>query len=142
MSKPRFRWWGYMKSAIRAYPELCDKLQTMKNQSITLNYSFSAGGSGVSRTAEAAALRELTGIEAVEYDTVRRAIENTGKLKNGAERQALIDMVFFKQSHSLEGAAMALFVSYQTAKRWHNDFILEAGKCYGLLDGNFRRYAQ
>lgn len=37
---------------------------------------------------------------------------------------------------------MALFVSYQTAKRWHNDFILEAGKCYGLLDGNFRRYAQ
>ena len=66
MSKPRFRWWGYMKSAIRAYPELCDKLQTMKNQSITPNYSFSAGGGGVSSTAEAAALRELTGIETVE----------------------------------------------------------------------------
>lgn len=90
MSKPRFRWWGYMKSAIRAYPELCDKLQTMKNQSITPNYSFSAGGGGVSRTAEAAALRELTGIEAVEYDAVRRAIENTGKLKNGAERKPLL----------------------------------------------------
>lgn len=135
MSKPRYRWWGYMTNTLRAYPELCAKLQQLKEQHITANYEPSGGGKGgISRPTESAALAELRGTEGKEYNAVRQAIEYTSKLRNGAERNALIDMVFFKKSHSLEGAAIALFISYSTAKRWHKEFILAVADFYGLLD--------
>lgn len=41
-------------------------------------------------------------------------------------------MVFFEQTHTLQGAALALNVSYGTAKNWHNDFIKLTAKKYGL----------
>lgn len=135
MSKPRFRWWGYVLAILRAYPELCAKLQQLKEQHITASYEPSGGGKGgISRPTERAALAELRGTEGKEYDAVRQAIEYTSKLRNGAERNALIDMVFFKKSHSLEGAAIALFISYSTAKIWHKEFILAVADFYGLLD--------
>lgn len=124
-----------MMSVLRAYPELCAKLQQLKEQHITVSYEPSGGGKGgISRPTERAALAELRGTEGKEYNAVRQAIEYTSKLRNGAERNALIDMVFFKKSHSLEGAAMALFISYSTAKKWHKEFILAVADFYGLLD--------
>ena len=124
-----------MLAILRAYPELCAKLQQLKEQHITVSYEPSGGGKGgISRPTERAALAELRGTEGKEYDAVRQAIEYTSKLRNGAERNALIDMVFFKKSHSLEGAAIALFISYSTAKRWHKEFILAVADFYGLLD--------
>lgn len=135
MIKPRFRWWGYILAILRAYPELCAKLQQLKDQHITVSYEPSGGGKGgISRPTESAALAELRGTEGKEYNAVRQAIEYTSKLRNGAERNAIIDMVFFKKSHSLEGAAIALFISYSTAKRWHKEFILAVADFYGLLD--------
>lgn len=135
MSKPRYRWWGYVMAILRAYPELCAKLQQLKEQHITVSYEPSGGGKGgIARPTESAALAELRGTEGKEYNAVRQAIEYTSKLRNGAERNALIDMVFFKKSHSLEGAAIALFISYSTAKRWHKEFILAVADFYGLLD--------
>ena len=122
-------------NTLKAYPELCAKLQQLKEQHITVSYEPSGGGKGgISRPTERAALAELRGTEGKEYNAVRQAIEYTSKLRNGAERNALIDMVFFKKSHSLEGAAMALFVSYSTAKKWHKEFILAVADFYGLLD--------
>lgn len=135
MSKPRYRWWGYLLNVLKAYPELCAKLQQLKEPRITVNYDPSRGGKGgISRPTESTALAELRGTEGKEYNAVHQAIEYTSKLRNGAERNALIDMVFFKKSHSLEGAAMALFVSYSTAKKWHKEFILAVADFYGLLD--------
>lgn len=135
MSKPRYRWWGYVLAILRAYPELCAKLRQLKEQHITANYEPSGGGKGgIARPTESAALAELRGTEGKEYNAVRQAIEYTSKLRNGAERNALIDMVFFKKSHSLEGAAIALFIFYSTAKRWHKEFILAVADFYGLLD--------
>lgn len=135
MSKPRFRWWGYVLAILRAYPELCAKLQQLKDQHITASYEPSGGGKGgIARPTESAALAELRGTEGKEYNAVRQAIEYTSKLRNGADRNALIDMVFFKKSHSLEGAALALFISYSTAKKWHKEFILAVADFYGLLD--------
>lgn len=135
MSKPRYRWWGYLLNVLKAYPELCAKLQQLKEQHITANYEPSGGGKGgIARPTESAALAELRGTEGREHRAVRQAIEYTAKLKSGTERNALIDMVFFKKSHSLEGAAMALFISYSTAKKWHKEFILAVADFYGLLD--------
>lgn len=135
MSKPRFRWWGYILAILRAYPELCAKLQQLKDQHITVSYEPSGGGKGgISRPTESAALAELRGTEGREHRAVSQAIEYTAKLKNGAERNALIDMVYFKKTKSMEGAALELFVSYSTAKRWHKEFVIAVAGFYGLLD--------
>lgn len=135
MSKPRFRWWGYILAILRAYPELCAKLQQLKNQHITASYEPSGGGKGgIARPTESAALAELRGTEGKEYNAVRQAIEYTAKLKSGTERNALIDMVYFKKTKTMEGTAVELFISYSTAKRWHKEFVLVVADFYGLLD--------
>lgn len=53
MSKPRYRWWGYSLNVLKAYPELCAKLQQLKEPRITVNYDPSRGGKGgISRPTE------------------------------------------------------------------------------------------
>lgn len=123
MGKTRYKWWGYVKNVIRAYPEHCAQLNDIRTQSITAAYSGVTGNSGPSRTVEAVAMRELPPMERKEYEAVKKTIDKTLRLRDGAQRIQLIEMVFFKRSHTLQGAADALYISYSTAKRWHNKFI-------------------
>lgn len=101
MSRPRYKWWGYVKAMIRAYPSLNGKT--------------------------------CQGTEAVEYAAVCRAKENTSALPDGEDRLRLVDMVFFQQTHTLEGAALEIPCSLRTAQRWHRDFICQVAKEFGLL---------
>ena len=39
MSKPRYRWWGYIRNVIRAYPELKKEYDALHQQSVTANLS-------------------------------------------------------------------------------------------------------
>lgn len=133
MSKTRYKWWGFIKAVIRAYPEHKADLMNMREQSIVPAYGTTGGGSGVSRTAESVALRELPQDEMKEYEAVEKTIQDTLRYQNGTERMKLVEMVFFKRTHTLHGAAMALFVSYGTAKSWHNKFIEQTAKNFGLL---------
>lgn len=100
MSKPRYRWWGYIKSIIRNYPALEGKCC----QGTTLK----------------------------ERMAVKRAIEQTEQLENGKERLQVIELVFFKQTHTLEGAALMVPCHYKTAQGWHNDFIRLVARNYGF----------
>ena len=124
MSKPRYKWWGYIKNVIRAYPGLQKEYNALHEQSITANNSGMPGGAGISRGVENVALREMPKPKQKEYDSVRKAIEVTEYLKTGKERLNLIDLVFWKGSHTLSGAAMALNISYDTAIDYHGDFIM------------------
>lgn len=83
---------------------------------------------------EELAIRELPCTEQREYEAVRRAIETTERYKNGQERLKVVDLVFWKRSHTLEGAALAVHCSTITAKRWHGEFIHTVAKFYGFLD--------
>ena len=67
-----------------------------------------------------------------EYEAVQQAIEKTKLLRNGEERLKLIDLVFFKQSHSLQGACLACYVCDRTGRQWHTDFIRLVGVEMGL----------
>ena len=71
-----------------------------------------------------------------EKRAVECAIEETQKLKTGARRMRIIQMVLMSGSHSLLGAATACYVSYRTAANYHADFIRLVGKnfkCESLL---------
>lgn len=63
-----------------------------------------------------------------EKRAVEKAIETTRQLHSGEERIRLANMVFFEQSHTMEGAGAALYISPRTAQRWHADFIREVGR--------------
>lgn len=81
------------------------------------------GDGGAHRTVESIAIRELPGDDQLEYEAVKRAVDETSRRSDGKERQQLIDMVFWKQTHTINGAAIALHVSERTAREWHRMFI-------------------
>lgn len=124
MSKPRYRWWGYVKNVIRAYPILKREYDDLHEQSITASMSGSGSPGGINRAAEIIAIRELPKPKQKEYDAVRRTILLTEHLRTGKDRLKLIDMVFWKGTHTLSGAAMELNISYDTAIDYHGDFIM------------------
>ena len=71
-----------------------------------------------------------------ESKAVKTAIEETEKLCDGADRMKVIQMVFFKQTHTLQGAALNVPCSYETAKIWTQQFIrlvARSFRCCGLL---------
>lgn len=133
MSKPRYKWWGYVKNVIRAYPDLTAQAKAMKEQQITASYQATGGSSEPGKPVERLALKELPPQEQRELEAVEQTIRTTKNwLPEGKRRLMLIDMVFWKKSHTLCGAADALYISYATAKRWHNAFICLTAENLGL----------
>lgn len=133
MSKPRYGWWSYAKDMIRRYPALCKEYEDLHAQCIIPQYSGMPTGGGNARKVEAVAVRTLEQPYQKELDSVEAAVRFTGSYKDGDERLRLIELVYWKRSHTLTGAAMQCHVDYSTAKRWHNDFIRCVGMFFGLL---------
>jgi len=102
--------------------------------SITASITGMPHGSNVSRTTEAAAIRELPTNSQREYEAVRMAIEATEHYRDSRDRLEVIKLVLWDRSHTLEGAALQIPCSWITAARWHGDFIRLVAKNYGLLD--------
>ena len=134
MSKPRYGWWSYAKYMVRVYPALRREYQELQSQRITQESSVVSGTAGITRTTENAALRQLSPAKQAEYDAVTKAIEATKILKNGKERLAIIDMVFWKKSHNIDGAAYVLNYSGISGERFHRDFLRLVGYYRGLCD--------
>lgn len=134
MSKPRYRWWGYIKNVIRAYPGLKKEYEALHEQSVTANTSGMPGGGEVSRGTENIAIRELPYTKQREYEAVRRAVEYTKHFKNGEERLKIIDLMYWKNSHTLAGAGQKVGYGYDRARQIHQEFVVSVATYYGLLD--------
>lgn len=135
MSRTRYGWWAYVKDMIRRYPALSQEYADLHMQSITADYSGMPHGSGgETRTVENLAMRELPHNAQREYEAVRAAIARTKVLSNGTDRLKIIDLVFWRRSHTLEGAAASIPVSYRQAQRYHAEFILLVAQKFGFLD--------
>lgn len=116
MSRPRYDWWPYVKGMIRRYPALRERL------------------SGIPPPPPGTPARFLETNAQREYEAVRRAIEQTERYRNGRDRLKVIDLVLWKQSHTIEGAAMQVPCSIATAKRYHGDFVRRVAENYGIFD--------
>lgn len=123
MSKPRYKWWGYIKNVIRAYPSLKQEYEALHEQSITPSMSGMPGGGGTSRAVENIAIRELPKEEQREYEAVKKAIEGTLRLDTGEDRIKLIDLAYWKH-HKLKDAAWKCHMSYDTARNYNWEFII------------------
>lgn len=122
MSRPRYHWWGYVKSMIRLFPARVDELRRMQEARTVAGYGVSVGG-GPRRGTEDLATASLGDPVDREVEAVRLAMEETAALPNGHERLMLVDLVFWKQTHTLIGACSACHVSERTGQQWHSDFI-------------------
>ena len=135
--RTRYLWWPYVKNCIRAYPGRCRQMELSDTDSAGMESDINWGPP---RPTERQALRRLrgqfrTGQWQREYDGVRLALADTEKLPDGERRISLIDMVFWKRTHTIQGAAMQCHVSERTAVQWHGDFIRLTEFHMGLLDG-------
>lgn len=134
MSKPKYDWWPYVKGIIRRYPQLKADLRDLHTTSLTASYSSEPHGSGVNRTTENIAVRELPKNNQREYEAVRRAVETTERYKNGLDRLKLIKLMYWDKTHTMQGAALNIPVSYDTAKEWNREFIRLVASHFGLMD--------
>ena len=134
MSKPRYSWWGYVKNIIRQYPALKQEYDSLHEQSVTSSITGMPGSRASSRGTEDVAIRELPYTKQREYEAVRRAVETTKRKTSAHDRLKVIDLVFWKRSHTLDGAAITIPCSYMTARRYHAEFIMLVASYYGLLD--------
>lgn len=132
MSKPRYLWWGYVRNIVREFPKMDQELRDLQSQYITQDVSRIRSGKTNGRSTEEAALRSLRPGRQAEHDAVTKAIEQTKRLPNGTERLKLIDMVFWKQSHTLDGASYALGYSYSRARQLQAEFLRLVGINRGL----------
>lgn len=136
MSTPRYPWWPYVKNMIRRYPALAEEYAALHQQGVTPAYSGMSGGGGDGRPLEQVAARELPGVKQKEFDAVRLAIEQTRQRPNGQARLAVVDYVFWrghKGRRLLAEAAEKGHCSYDTAKKYHREFILLVAQFYGLF---------
>ena len=133
MSKPRYRWWGFVRRMIRDYPSLKYALDLLHEQGTTADISGMPSGSGTSRTVEVLALRQLPEDDQKVYDAVTKAVEIISLRSEGAAKLRLITMMYWSDKPLIaKSAAPRLHISEATAKRWHGEFVRLVGKCYGF----------
>lgn len=78
---------------------------------------------------------DLSRIELLQVYAVKEAIERTEEKPDGAERMELIHRVYWRRNRvTLNRAAMDIYISYSTARRWHYDFCLLVAEAFGLYE--------
>ncbi len=77
---------------------------------------------------------DLSGVALREHEAVKKAVGDTLKLDGGTNRMSVISMVHWKQTHTLEGAALAVPCSRRTAAYWQKEFFERSARNMGLLD--------
>ncbi len=134
MSKPRYDWWPYIKGMIRRYPALAAEYEELKQTKITTQFSGMPHGAGISDPTAAAALRQMSTVNQIEYSAVHNAIETTKTYRDGEARIKVIKLVYWDRTHRLVGAAMEVHSSEPTVIRWHGEFIRLVAQNFGLLE--------
>lgn len=129
MSKPRYKWWGYVRWMVREYPKYRELLLDLKepNVSPVLSHQPKARGT-ISDSTSKLALAQLPPTAQKEYEAVEQAIA-----KADERVLKMIDLVYWKNTHTVIGAGEAVFLSEAQAKRVHKEFIYSVARNYGLL---------
>lgn len=133
MSRPRDNWRPYVINVLRDYYSFRRAKAEAHGQRITAQFKKGRGGGGTGRSTEEAALRcGLTRQQERELDAVERAVRATSREPDGRARLRVVELVYFRGTHTIEGAAKLAHVSYITAWRWCDRFIRRTGENLGL----------
>ncbi len=117
-------WQAAARRVIKQYPKLHEELRDLQRMSVTPKLNGMPGGAGAGRAVEDAALRQLPAEEQTAHDAVEHALRMTELFRTAAKRRRLVEMVYWRQTHTVYGAGVEIGVSEETAKRWNADFLL------------------
>ena len=124
MGRAREPYWHYVKSIIKEYPSLERELATPLSP--RLSVPLETGGSGTpANPTQDCDIHDLPPKKQRKYDAVSNAILKTRLThpKTASDRLKVIELVYWKQSHTVAGAAMNVPCHRNIAGKWQGDFI-------------------
>ena len=77
---------------------------------------------------------ELSGVALRSHEAVKKAVDDTMMMADGANRLKVISMVHWERTRTLEGAALSIPCDRATAARWQRRFFEEVARNRDLLD--------
>lgn len=94
----------YIKKVLQAYPDICKKPPDQRTRN-----------------------------ERRRFEAVTAFLEQVNQLPDAKEKRQLIDLIYFKQLHTLYGAAGKLYISERTAVRWNHEILCMAFESMNLM---------
>ena len=79
----------------------------------------------------------LCGLDKREYNAVHAAVDLTERMENGLDRLKVVDMTLWRGTHTLAGAAMEVYQSERTARRWRSEFVKMVEQIFSLIFKNW-----
>ena len=124
MGRAREPYWHYVKSIIKEYPKLEKELATPLSPRFSVSLEGGVSGKPANPTQDCV-IHDLPPKQQRKYDAVSNAILKTRLThpKTAADRLKVIDMVYWKQSHTVAGAAMHVPCHRNIAGKWQGEFI-------------------
>lgn len=126
MGKAKEPYWSYVKAIIKEYPRLKREIAKPLDQRVTAVIGMEGGRSGhISNPTQDCVIHDLPPREQRKFDAIESAIQRTKFYhpENAEQRLKVIDLVYWKQSHTIEGAAMKIPCHRNVAGNWQGDFI-------------------
>ena len=123
MSRRDYPWWGDVKRLIEQYPELKEAMRDQLPAAATAQYGSLTPQGGTGRALESWAVKRLSRGETAAIEAVEAAIRETARKPTGEARLAIIDLVYWRKSHRLYGAALEVGYSEKQVRRYNAEFI-------------------
>ena len=116
-------WRSEARAALRQYPKL-KRRQGENDMQITPVYGGAAVQHSASRTTEDVALRStLTEREENIISAVEFMLNMQSRYANSKERLRMVELVYFKHTHTIDGAADIVHYSPDALWRWYGEIL-------------------
>ena len=126
MGKAKEPYCSYVKAIIKEYPDLKKELAKPLEQRVTSVISMDGVRSGrIANPTQDCVIHDLTPKEQRKFEAIEGAIQKT-KLYHPDDadmRLKVINLVYWKKSHTIEGAAMQIPCHRNVAGNWQGEFI-------------------
>ena len=117
-------WRSEARKALREYPRIKKRQNALTSQQITPVYGGAAVQHSASRVTEDVALRSaLTEREENIVSAVEFAMQMQSAYYNGEARLKMISIVYFKRTHTMQGASMECGYSIETVWKWNTEVL-------------------
>ena len=116
-------WRSEARAALQLYPKL-KRRQGENEMQITPVYGGAAVQHSASRTTENVALRStLTEREENIISAVELMVAMQSRYYNAEARMKMLSLVYFRRTHTMQGAAMEVGYNINTVKSWNTEML-------------------
>ena len=116
-------WRAEARRALRDYPRI-KRRQADNEMQITPVYGGAAVQHSASRTTENVALRStLTEREENIISAVEFMVAMQSRYYNAEARMKMLSLVYFRRTHTMQGAAMEVGYNINTVKSWNTEML-------------------